>query len=105
MDIQLTQAQFVDGRFSQDFGINKRATFVVVKESFYGNNNLGIIDRINIFVTSFDIEGVKTKGSFSTSLIGIGDNIAGILSEDKALLGKLLTWDNLEQCVIRLYEQ
>ena len=105
MDIQLQKTNFVDGRFSQNFGSNKRATFIVVKESFYGNNNLGVIDRVNIFVESFNTDGEKTGGSFSTSVIGIGDSLAGILTEEASLLGKTLNWDNMEQCVIRLYEQ
>ena len=104
MDIQLQKSNFVDDRYSQTFGVNKKATFIVVKESFYGNNNLGIVDRINIFIESFDIEGNKIDGSFSTSVIGVGDNLAGILTEDSTLLGKTLTWDNMEQCVVRLYE-
>lgn len=105
MDIQLRKTDFVDGRFTQAFGINRKATFIVVNESFYGNNNLGVIDRVNIFVESFNAEGVKTEGSYSTSIIGIGDSLSGILTEDTTLLGKTLTYDNMEQCVIRLYEQ
>lgn len=104
MDIQLRQSNFVDNRFTQTFGINKQATFIVVKESFYGNNNLGVVDRVNIFIEAFDSEGNKTDGSFSSSVIGIGDNLTGILTDDDTLLGKTLTWDNMEQCVVRLYE-
>ena len=105
MDISLKQSQFIDGRYSIEFGTNKVATFIVIQESFYGNNNLGVVDRINIFIESFDVNGEKLAGTFSTSVIGIGDNVAGILTENEELVGKLLTWDNLEQCVIRLYEQ
>jgi hypothetical protein len=105
MDIQLQRAQFVDGRFSQSYGENKKATFVVVNESFYGNNKLGVVDRVNIFVESFDETDAKISGSFSTSVIGIGDSVVGIMTEEPELLGKMLTWDNMEQCVIRLYEQ
>ena len=105
MDISLKQSQFIDGRYSVDFGTNKKATFIVVNESFYGNNNLGIVDRVNIFIESFDDTGEKLGGNFSTSVIGLGDQHAGILTEDETLLGDLLTWDTIEQCVIRLYEQ
>ena len=105
MDISLNQSQFVDGRYSVNFGTNKKATFIVVNESFYGNNNLGVVDRVNIFIESFDTTGEKIGGSFSTSVIGIGDERAGVLTENTELLGDLLTWDNLDQCVIRLYEQ
>jgi len=104
MDIQVKKAQFVDGRVSFDFGVNKRATFIVVNESFYGNNTLGVIDRINIFVESLDENGDKISGAFSTSVIGIGDGFSGILTDDATLLGKTLSWDNIELCVIRLYE-
>lgn len=105
MDIQLSKNSFVDGRYSTNFGVNKKATFIVVQESFYGNNGLGIIDRVNIFVETFDTEGNKIDGSFSTSVIGIGDNIAGIMTDDTTLVGKLMTWDNMELCKVRLYEQ
>ena len=104
MDITLQKAQFVDGRFSIAFGVNKTATFIVVNESFLGNNNLGVIDRINIFIATYDAEGVKIGGHFSPSIIGIGDGIAGILTEDESLLGSVMTWNNMESCVVRLYE-
>jgi hypothetical protein len=103
MDIQLSKSNFVDGRFSQNFADNKRVTFIVVQESFHGNNRLGVVDRVNIFIELFDPEGKKIEGNFSSSVIGIGDALAGILTEEPTLLGKMLTWDNMEQCVIRLY--
>jgi hypothetical protein len=104
MDISIKKTQFVDGRYSLEYSTNKRATFIVVQESFYGNNTLGAVDRINIMIETFDTEGNKTGGNFSTSVIGVGDTLAGILTEEKTLLGKLLTYNNIEQCVIRLYE-
>ena len=104
MYISLKQTQFVDNRYSVNFGLNKTATFIVVKESFHGNNNLGVINRVNIFIESFSADGTKLSGTFSTSIIGVGDSFAGIMSDDSTLNGKLLSWDNLEQCVIRLYE-
>lgn len=105
MDIQLSKSSFIDNRFEQIFGVNKKATFIVVKESFHGNNNLGVVDRVNIFIETFNSQNEKIDGSFSTSIIGVGDSICGIFTEDSTLLGKTLTWDNMEQCVIRLYEQ
>lgn len=104
MDIRLQKTQFTDGRYSLSFGVNKTATFIVVKESFFGNNNLGVIDRVNIFIESFDSQGEKINGHFSSSIIGIGDGVAGVLTEDTTLLGKELNWDNMESCVVRLYE-
>ena len=104
MDISLKQTQFIDGRYSFNFGLNKTATVIVVNESFHGNNNLGVVNRVNIFIESFSADGTKLSGNFSTSIIGVGDSFAGIMSDDTTLNGKLLTWDNLEQCVIRLYE-
>lgn len=104
MDIRLKQADFVDGRFSQTFGQNKKATFIAINESFYGNNKLGVIDRVNIVIETFNTTGEKTGGNFAPSVIGVGDEHAGVLTEDETLLGKTLTWDNMESCVIRLYE-
>ena len=104
MDVTIKKSQFVDGRFSLTYTTNKKATFIVVDESFYGNNTLVTINRINIFVETFDNEGNKLSGSFSTSVIGLGDGVSGILTEDTTLLGKILSYDNIESCVIRLYE-
>lgn len=105
MDIQLKKANFVDDRYSIEYGSNKRATFINVNESFYGNNNLGVVNRINIFIESLDKDGEKVEGGFSTSIIGVGDRLAGVLTEDETLLGKVFSWDNIEQCTVRLYEQ
>lgn len=104
MDIELSQSKFVDSRYSTEFGENKKATFIVVKESFYGNNNLGEIDRVNIFIETYDADGEKVSGAFAPSIIGVGDSNAGVLTEDDSLLGDTLTWDNMEDCVIRLYD-
>ena len=104
MDIRLQKTEFVDGRYSVSYGTNKKATFIVVQESFYGNNDLGVVDRVNLFIETFNTDGSKAGGNFSTSVIGIGDAIAGVLTESEDLLGSLLTWDNMEQCVVRLYE-
>lgn len=104
MDIQIKKADFLDDRFTVDFGANKRVTFIVVNESFHGNNQLGVINRINIFIETVNAEGIKTSGNFSTSIIGVGDGLAGVLTENEDLLGKVLSWDNFEQCTIRLYE-
>lgn len=104
MDIQLQKSKFVDNRYSQVFGTNKKATFIAVKESFPGKNSLGVIDRVNIFIESYNDQGVKIDGNFSTSVIGIGDGLAGIMTDDTTLLGKILNWDNMEKCVVRLYE-
>ena len=104
MDVTIKKSQFVDGRFSLTYGLNKKATFIIVNESFYGNNNLGTLNRINIFIETLDNDGSKLSGSFSTSVIGIGDGIAGIKTADETLVGKMLSYDNIEQCVIKLYE-
>jgi hypothetical protein len=107
MDLQLRQEQFVDNRYTVEYGANKQATFIVVNESFGGKNNLGVVNRINIFTESFNGEGEKIEANFSTSVIGIGDMIAGIFPADEndiELLGKIFNWDNMERCLVRLYE-
>jgi len=104
MDIRLKKLNFVDNRYSIQYGVNKVASFIVIQESFLGNNKLGVIDRVNIFIEIYNEAGEKILGTFGTSVIGIGDNYVGIYSEKPELAGKLLTWDNMEDCVIRLYE-
>jgi len=106
-DIRLLRDQFVNNKFTIDYGVNKRATFINVDEKFAGENSLGHVFRINIFTETFDNSGVKISADFSTSVIGIGDMIAGVFPVDEndvELLGQLLNFDNMERCVVRLYE-
>jgi hypothetical protein len=104
----LKKADFVDSRFSVDFGVNKRATFINVDETFKGSNDLGRVFRINIQIESFNDAGTKINGDFASSVIGIGQTkLAGIMlsdPNDTELLGQILNFDNIERCVIRLYE-
>jgi hypothetical protein len=48
--------------------------------------------------------GQETNAQFCTTVIGLGDGVVGIRSDDPALRSKLLNKDNMGECVILLFE-
>jgi hypothetical protein len=103
MEIVLHPEMFVNNRYTVTYG-NREALFTIIDEEFAGNNHLGRINRITVLVREFNLTGKEAGAAFCTTVIGIADGIVGIRSDDSALKGKLLTHENMEQCVITLYE-
>jgi hypothetical protein len=83
---------------------NREALFTIIDEEFYGNNTLGRINRITVLVREFDNTGKAGGAVLCTMVIGLGDGIVGVWSENPKLRGKLLNKDNIEECVVELYE-
>jgi hypothetical protein len=83
---------------------NREALFTIIDEEFSGNNRLGRINRIMVLVREFDTAGKETDAAFCTTVIGLADGVVGVRSDNAALKGKLLTHENMEQCVVTLYE-
>jgi hypothetical protein len=79
--------------------------FTIIDEEFAGNNRLGRINRITVLVREFDMAGEEAGAQFCTTAIGLGDGLVGVWSDEPALNGKLLTHENMEQCVVELYEE
>lgn len=107
MDMQIKQTDFIDGRYTTEISDNRTVTFVVVDEVFLASSSTGAkVDeqRVNVHVDKYDDSGNKIDGSYGTSIIGIGNQVIGILSDETSLLGKLLTYDNIESCTIRIYD-
>jgi hypothetical protein len=94
---------FVNDKYTVVYG-NREALFTIIDEEFAGNNSLGRINRITILVRKQDQTEKELWTQLCTTIIGLGDGIAGVRSDQKDLWGKPLNKDNMEQCVIILYE-
>jgi hypothetical protein len=94
---------FVNNRYTVVYG-NREALFTIIDEEFSGNNHLGRINRVTVLVREFNTFGKEAGAILCTTVIGLGDGVVGVRSEDPSLKGKLLTHENMEQCVIELYE-
>lgn len=103
MEVVLTEDMFTNNRYSVRYG-NHEAVFIIVDEEFAGNNRLGRINRMVCLVRTFDASGSVTGGDFGTMVIGLGDGVAGVRSSEPALRGKLMTHENMDKCVVILYE-
>jgi len=103
MDIGLKQSMFSNNKLTVPYG-NKEALFTIVDEEFLGINRLGRINRINILVRKLNNFGQALNATMCTTIIGMGDGIIGIRSDKPELRGKVLNKDNMEDCVIQLYE-
>jgi hypothetical protein len=76
------------------------ATFTIVDEEFAGANTLARVNCVLIRVKN-DAAQETLVGS---AVIGLGDGIVGVKTDEAGLRGKLLTKDNMAQCVVELYE-
>jgi hypothetical protein len=94
---------FVNNQYAIAYG-NREALFTIIDEEFAGNNRLGRINRIIILVREFDTTRKETGAVLCTTIIGLGDGVVGVESNDPALRGNVLTHENMEQCVLVLYE-
>jgi hypothetical protein len=103
MELVLHPDMFVNNRYAVAYG-NREALFTIIDEDFFGNSRLGRINRITVLVRKFDTAGKESGASLCTTVIGIADGIVGVRSDNSALRGKLLTHENMEQCVVELYE-
>jgi len=99
MELVLRNADFVNDKLLVRYGSNKEALFTIVNETFPGNNNLGRVNRITCLVR--DNAG---DASLCTTIVGMGDGIVGVRSSLPELRGKPMTQDNMENCVVELYE-
>ena len=104
MEIRLTQDMFVNNKYRVTYG-NREAMFTVIDENFLGNNNIGRIFTITVLVRQFAVTGKEVDGHLSPGLvIGLGNGIVGAMSDNPDLRGKVMNKDNMEYCVVILYE-
>jgi hypothetical protein len=100
MELQLDQSLFENGAFSVPYGDNLEATFAIVDEEFAGLNTLGRVSQIVIVVK--DLTTLEQR--LCAAVIGIGDGVVGVKTDEPSLRGKLLNKDNMASCVVELYE-
>jgi hypothetical protein len=103
MELILSADMFVNNRYSIHYG-NREALFTIVDEEFFGLNNLARINRITVLVREFADSGAEKDAVLCTAVIGLGDGIVGVKSDVPELRGKLLTHENMSECVVILYE-
>ena len=106
MDVRLSDSLFQGGEAVVTYG-NKQATFIIVDESFEGNDVDNELNRINVVVRSYDEEGELISTAYASPVIGVGDMVVGVIADDSyaaAINGKPLSKDNMTQCQVRLYE-
>jgi hypothetical protein len=103
MEVILRPEMFVNNRYTVTYG-NREALFTIIDEEFFGNNRLGRINRITVLVREFTTAGKEADAVLCTTIIGLADGIVGVRSDNPSLKGKLLTHENMEQCVVELYE-
>jgi hypothetical protein len=105
MDVNLNKGNFVNDMYVLPFSGDKIATFVIVDEEFDDlQGERQVFNRINIQVKRYAEDGTAISGDYGSSVIGIGNFVSGIFSDDLSLRGKLMTKDNMEVCTVRLYE-
>jgi hypothetical protein len=98
MELVLNQQEFINNKLTVAFGRGQTAVFTIVDEEFSGLNHLGRINRVTCLVTK---DGAAT---LSGLVIGMGDGVVGVKSDDPSLRGKVLTHENMGSCVVELYE-
>jgi hypothetical protein len=96
--------QFVNNKLTLKYGGNKEALFTIVDEEFPGMNHIGRVNLVTIAVRTVNADGSTGEASLQTSVIGIGNRVVGVMSSLPQLRGKRLNWENMHQCVVRLYE-
>jgi hypothetical protein len=104
MELVLDESLFTDDEYTINYG-NRTATFIIIDEELAGNHRLGRINRINCVVREFNAEGVETGARIGMPVIGLGDMIVGVRSDEPSLRGKALTRENMGSCVVILYEE
>jgi hypothetical protein len=103
-EITLRESMFVNNKYYTAFGTNKSALFTIIDEAFQGNNRLGRINRMSCLVTTYDNARNPVESTLSLLVIGIGDGVVGVTTDVPELLGKALTHETMERCVVELSE-
>jgi hypothetical protein len=104
MELVLREEQFVNDKYTVDYGNNRTAEFTIIDEEYSGMSRLGRINRILALVFQKDTAGNCIGGTYCRTVIVIGDGIVGVRSDYAELRGKPMTRDNMDKCVVILYE-
>jgi hypothetical protein len=104
MEIVLREDMFQNNKLYVSYGANRQALFTIIDEEFAGNNRLGRINRVTCLARETAPDGTPAAGTLGCLVIGIGDGVVGVRSEDRSLWGKALTRENMDKCVVELSE-
>jgi hypothetical protein len=104
MDLILRNENFVNNKLYVSYGTRQQAMFTIIDETFQGTNGLGRVNRLTCLVRQLDAGGETVSSSLASLVIGLGDGMVGVASDDATLRGKVLTHENMESCVVTLYE-
>lgn len=104
MNIILKNANFVNNKYYIEYGTRQQAMFTIIDEAFQGANNLGVVNRVTCVVRKLDVAGDVISASMSTLVVGLADGKVGVSTDVAELRGKVMTHQNMEQCVVTLYE-
>lgn len=103
MTLTLNEDLFENGEYRLQYGL-KTAIFSIIDEEFTGITGTAKIDRMLCTIQTFDETGEKTNEELGSLVIGLGDKNIAVTSDDDGIRGKLMTKDNMELCVVELYE-
>jgi hypothetical protein len=82
------------------YGDGMEATFTIVDEEFAGANTLARVNCVTILIK----DALSQETRIGSAVIGLGDGVVGVKTDEAILRGKILSKDNMSQCVVELYE-
>jgi hypothetical protein len=100
MEVRLWEGAFTNNTCVVPYGDNMEATFTIVDEEFSGANTIARINQIVISIKDLGTGEIR----IGTAVIGLGDGVVGVMTDEASLRGKLLNKDNMTLCVVELYE-
>lgn len=100
--LNVKQDGFVDDLFSYTYAGMKKLRIVKLDEAFVNaHRNIGISGLVMQIEQSYSDSDVIDVIPCPT-IIGMANAYVSVLSDDSSLVGKALTFDNIEQCYLEL---
>lgn len=104
MTLVLDESLFVANVYVQEYG-RRKATFTIVDESLLSAGVIANIKRIICTVRQYDVDGAVLWDKFGSLVIGLGNDLVSVTTEDPTILGLKMTKDNMADCMVELYEE
>ena len=104
MIVPFSQIKFTNDVASIPYSENREAELTIVDESFKGSNTIGDVNVIICIVYQYDNNKNIIDRLHATNIIGMGDSVLGIRTENPQLLGMVLNKDNMAECFLELVE-
>lgn len=104
MQFILEESMFQNGSYSIEYG-SKKATFTIIAEDYLGSGGLSLsVNRMICVIEEYDDAGSLLSEQFGSLVIGLGDKNVAVMTDDISIRGKLLSKDNMDRCLVELYE-